>query len=248
MNDCPNADVRDLLPDLVHERLGPAVRTIVEAHVEGCADCQAEVALLRALRVTLNRAPVVDIAAITSAIAPYRVATPVRVRRNSWVGWQAAAAITILAAGGSSVLLLRHGDTAVAPVRDSLIATTSVPAISAPVTPAAVTATHQASSAATANSSPSHTVTSVPSSGATPTPAPASQLAAMTPVAQTPSVTKAPPVVRERELAMSGGTMSDLSDSELAALLKDIDKMDAVPSTDVESGATTPSVPPRSPP
>ena len=34
---------------------------------------------------------------------------------------------------------------------------------------------------------------------------------------------------------MAGGTISDLSDSELSDLIGDLDSLDALPSTDVES-------------
>lgn len=108
MTDCPNGDLRDLLPDLLHERLAPAVRAEVEAHVRGCADCRNELALLRAMRSTLRRAPAVDVAAIAAAIPPYRSAS-----RRTWGSWRVAAAIMILAAGGTSVVVLQRGATSV---------------------------------------------------------------------------------------------------------------------------------------
>jgi anti-sigma factor RsiW len=105
MTDCPNGDVRDLLPDLLHDRLAPDVRREVEAHVSGCDECRAELALLGAMRSTLRRGPAVDVAAIGAAIPPYRAPA-----RRSWAGWRAAAAIVILAAGGTSVAVLRSSD------------------------------------------------------------------------------------------------------------------------------------------
>src|SRR5512140_1830353 len=72
MNDCPNADVRDLLPD----RLDEAARAMVESHLEGCADCRAELALLRDVRASLRRAPALNVAAIAAAIPAYHA--PVR--------------------------------------------------------------------------------------------------------------------------------------------------------------------------
>ena len=76
MTDCPNGEIRDLLPDLVNDRLTPERRREVEAHVRGCADCQEEVALLRTMRTALRRAPTVDAAAIAASIPAYRA--PVR--------------------------------------------------------------------------------------------------------------------------------------------------------------------------
>ena len=96
MTDCPNAAVRDLLPDLLHGRLELASRAMVQAHVESCADCQKELALLRNLLGARRGAPQVDLAAIVAALPAYRV--PVA---RSWVGWRTAAAITLLVAGGS---------------------------------------------------------------------------------------------------------------------------------------------------
>ena len=137
MTDCPNGDVRDLLPDLLHDRLSPEVRREVEAHVHGCDDCRAELALLGAMRSTLRRAPAVVVAAIAAAIPPYRA--PVR---RTWSGWQAAAAVLLLA-GGTSVAVLQSrdaapvvGDTAVAVggrTADSSLPATTVAQIDASV-------------------------------------------------------------------------------------------------------------------
>jgi anti-sigma factor RsiW len=103
MTDCPNGEIRDLLPDLVHDRLTPDVRIEVEAHVSACGDCSEELALLRAMRASLRRAPAVNVGAIAAAIPAYRA--PVR---PSWGGWRAAAAIVILAVGGTSVAVLQR--------------------------------------------------------------------------------------------------------------------------------------------
>ena len=54
MRECQNIDVRDRLPDLLHERLMAAERERVLLHVAGCADCTAELAWLRTARETMN--------------------------------------------------------------------------------------------------------------------------------------------------------------------------------------------------
>jgi anti-sigma factor RsiW len=137
MTDCPNGDVRDLLPDLLHDRLAPEVRREVEAHVSGCDDCRAELELLGAMRATLRRAPAVDVAAIAAAIPPYRAPA-----RRSWGGWRAAAAV-LLVAGGTSVAVLQSRDpvapvtvdttTAMAPrTIDSAAPVASVPRVETP--------------------------------------------------------------------------------------------------------------------
>jgi hypothetical protein len=56
------------------------------------------------------------------------------------------------------------------------------------------------------------------------------------------------PVTRARELAMAGGSLTDLSDRELASLIKEIETLDAVPSTEVESAGLSPVAPRRSTP
>ena len=226
MNDCPNADVRDRLPDLVHDRLSPAARAEVESHVAGCADCREEVALLRDLRASIRRTPVVDVSAIAAVVPAYRVP----VKRHSWVGWQAAAAITILAAGGTSAIVLRARTTL--PI-DTVAVVVPGPTVSAPAPLPLRTAAPSAPS--------SSGVTAVAPSTVRPT-SPSTAPVAPTPATKPPTQAA---VVRGRELAMAGSSMNDLSDGELAKLLRDIDKMDAVPLTDVESDATTPRVPPR---
>ncbi|HEU4643093.1 MAG TPA: zf-HC2 domain-containing protein, partial [Gemmatimonadaceae bacterium] len=69
MTDCPRGDVRDLLPDLLHDRLDADARAEVERHVARCPECAAELELLRAMRGALSRAPMVDAAAIAAAVA-----------------------------------------------------------------------------------------------------------------------------------------------------------------------------------
>ena len=104
MNDCPNGEIRDLLPDLLHDRLSASERTRVQRHVETCEECSAELDLLRDLRGTLRSAPAIDVAAIAAAIPAYRA--PVR---RAWGGWRAAAAIAAVVVGGTSVAVLGRG-------------------------------------------------------------------------------------------------------------------------------------------
>ena len=218
MNDCPNADVRDLLPDLVHGRLDAETRATVEAHMAGCADCRAELALLRDLRGSLRRTPRLDLAAIAAAVPAYRA--PVR---RSWVGWRTAAAITMLVAGGSSVALLQRN---VAPHVDSdSVASVPVSSVPAPV------------------SAPVATPSTIPGSAPVQTPLPEKPA----PVVSQPPIIAAPvarvPDSDGRELAMGGGSLNDLSDRELTSLLKDIESLDAVPSVEVDNTPIAPIAP-----
>jgi hypothetical protein len=104
MSDCPNGDVRDLLPDYLHDRLTPADRRVVDAHLATCAACRDELALLRELRGTLRRAPAGDMDAIAAAIPAYRAPAPRRVAS----GWRVAAAVAAIVVGGTSVVLIRR--------------------------------------------------------------------------------------------------------------------------------------------
>ncbi|MEO8560692.1 MAG: zf-HC2 domain-containing protein [bacterium] len=109
MTECSNGEIRDLLPDLLHQRLDAAERARVEQHVAMCNACSEELALLRDLCSTIRRAPAIDAAAIVAAIPAYRA--PVR---RSWGGWRAAAAIAAVAIGGTSITLVNR-EHAVAP-------------------------------------------------------------------------------------------------------------------------------------
>ena len=146
MTDCPNGEVRDLLPDLLHDRLAPAVRREVEAHVRDCADCRDELALLRAMRTSLRRAPAVDVAAIAATIPPYRAAP-----RRTWGGWRVAASIAILAAGGTSVAVLQRGAITV-PDTSSVLTVAETSA--APRAPVSVTTKDSSVPTGTASSAP----------------------------------------------------------------------------------------------
>ncbi|MEO7457263.1 MAG: zf-HC2 domain-containing protein [Gemmatimonadaceae bacterium] len=214
MNDCLNADVRDLLPDLLNDRLPAAERQLVESHVAHCADCGAELMLLKDVRAATTRTPRVDVATIVAAVPAYRAPA-----RRSWVGWRVAAAITVVAAGASSLLVARAGTRV--PERAPVIATIAAPV---PGTPAARVPV------ATRDLPPA-------------TPRATDSVREAAPGARQDAVP-----VSERELAMAGGALNDLNDRELATLLKDIETMDALPSVDVESANVSPLSPKRGTP
>jgi hypothetical protein len=186
MNDCPNGYVRDLLPDLLHDRLPPDERQHVQLHVDGCVDCRAELVLLGQLRITMHRVSAVNVAAIAGVLPEYRRASELPVRR-SWGGWRAAAAVTAILVGGTSVALVNGGfpgsssELAIRSAPASTGMPGALPSVAAPSTPAAA---------------------DLPASG--------------------------------RELAMAGGSLGELSEGELSALLDDMESLDALTSTDVE--------------
>lgn len=104
MNDCPNAEMRDLLCDVVHRTLADADCRRVEEHIATCADCKAELALLQRAREVLTRqAPAIDTARIAAAI-PRR--SPARAFRFST--WRIAASIAVIAVGAASLSVARQ--------------------------------------------------------------------------------------------------------------------------------------------
>jgi hypothetical protein len=69
MRDCPDDELRDLLPDFAADRLVEADRARVVAHVAACDACAAEVELLREARQALRQdVPDVDVGRILAAL------------------------------------------------------------------------------------------------------------------------------------------------------------------------------------
>lgn len=104
MTDCPNAEMRDRLPDVLHERLDASALAAVMGHVGECADCRAELALLREMRVSLSSGIVaVDSVAIARAVVTRTITAPPAAAPGwRWSDWRLAAAIALIAIGGAS--------------------------------------------------------------------------------------------------------------------------------------------------
>ena len=202
MTDCPNAEMRDRLPDLLHERLESSVRAAVMAHVDQCSDCRAEMALLREARVVLSpELGAVDVIAISRVVVE-RTRRPSKagVRRSPWMDWRIAASVALLVVGAGSVALL----------------------VRSPETPSRVVAIADTRSVAP-NAARPETLAAGP--------LPPSETA---PMATTPGA----------ELSATA-SVSDLSESELRALLRDLDQIDAVPSAEPEQVNVRVSLPGR---
>jgi len=200
MPDCPNVEIRELLPERAGGALSAADAARVDAHLVSCARCTAELALIQVARRTLRVAPVIDVGRIasgvvTATIAPSRPqlvssasARPAlrHAPRLRWVGWKAAAAIAIAAAGvgsfavwhsaNESAPLPNGGTVAVAPLSSQA---------AAPVTPA----------------------TGAP------------EVAAATPAVV--AAAAAPSAAQPAELGVGGG-LNELSSSDLQSLLGDL--------------------------
>ena len=100
-----NTEVRDALPDLLNGRLSGLDAATMNAHVESCAACRSELALLREARASSTLAPALDIHRMAAAIPPYggsRVILPAA-REQHGAGsrlWKFAAAAVLVVAGG----------------------------------------------------------------------------------------------------------------------------------------------------
>jgi anti-sigma factor RsiW len=108
MTECHNAEIRDQLPDFVHDQLDAAARAAVAAHVSRCAACASELALLRQIRQALHVAPAVDIARIVATLPAPSAVRQARSDRGVWrrFDWRVAAAILALVVGGGSAAVL----------------------------------------------------------------------------------------------------------------------------------------------
>ena len=190
MTDCPNAEMRDRLADLLHERLEASVRATVMAHVDTCADCRAEMLLLREARIVLSpEMRAVDVVAISRVVVE-KTRMPVNrwSRRSRWMDWRIAASVALLVVGAGSVRLLSRSRF-------------EQPRISVVDTPAVV-----------------------------PNAAPTGPLVTE-PIRRSETAGAARAATAELSAA---GPVNDLSESDLRALLKELDQFDAVPSTEPE--------------
>jgi len=189
MTDCPNAEMRDRLPDLLHERLEASVRAAVMAHVDECDDCRAEMALLRESRIVLSpEVRAVDIVAISRVvIEKTRPQVTARARRSPWTDWRIAASIALLLVGaGSAALVVR------------------------------------------ARERPSRVAALVDSQAVAPNAASPAVVAA-----QPAAPSESAPAAASAELS-AAAPVGDLSESDLRALLSELDQIDAVPATEPE--------------
>lgn len=222
MSDCPNAEIRDLLPELLHDRLDAPTRAQVLAHVNGCADCRSELELLRSMRGSLHRGtPRVDVNRIVAALpAPARPAQ----RRRAWRvlnDWRIAAAVTFLVAGGTSMVVLHNA-------RDGGRDSTDTSVIRPAATVATQTTTRvdsPSSIRAPATESASHTATVAPT--------PNRRLPVTTPPVSRGG-TEAVASVSDQSAGLGNSRIDDLNSRQLKSLLNDIDHMDATPITDPE--------------
>jgi anti-sigma factor RsiW len=105
MRDCLDDTMKDRLPELAAGRLAEPERARVAAHVETCASCAAELAIIRAAeRAMTAGTPAVDVSRIVRAlptpVVPLAARRPPQRRR---VSWRIAATIATIAVCGVSI-------------------------------------------------------------------------------------------------------------------------------------------------
>lgn len=107
MTDCPNVEMRELLPEYLGGTLSAPRRAEVDAHLAGCADCTDELALLQLVReaYAATAAPV-NVNAIVRAL-PRRATRPVVRSWGRRHALQIAAAVSFIALGGMSLAVAR---------------------------------------------------------------------------------------------------------------------------------------------
>lgn len=145
MSECTNIEMREMLPSYLRGDDQNADRSRVMAHVAECADCRAELELLRAAHAMLTAAPAIDTSRIASRVAAASRAGAQPTEGRSITSWRsprrallAAASIGVIAA--ASLLTLRTpepNEVATAPVNRTVPLDTSLatPAPSPPRAP-----------------------------------------------------------------------------------------------------------------
>lgn len=221
MTDCSNAEIRDLLPDYVHDQLSVTDLARVEQHLVSCADCAEELELLQtvfAMRPSVKAPNFADIvaslpkpgqhtaftiaasnnaaASADSNVRDIASARSVARKTPSFRNWRAAAAIAVITLGGLSVAVSRQG----------LLGTAGTTPLSDTTGLGVAMLQH----------------TSAPVSGAM----------------------DSAKLTADSKVSLSVGDLSDYSDDELQAIMAGLDKWDGSASTDPLPGV--PILPPGS--
>lgn len=224
MTDCMNAEIRDALPDLIDGKLSSLDHATLTAHIESCAACTAESALLLEIRRAAPLAPAIDIDRVVAALplpsarhsllalansqaprdgASVRPAS-IRLQRKRPI-WGIMASVVVITAAGLSVVMGKGGNAEHAPS--------------------------------------DRTVAQTPAAGIRPVTAPAGQPSAVVPgTVGADSASSAVAIASGRPVDTQSGANStsdasmtlisgvnELSDSDLELLLSEMDDMEGIP-------------------
>jgi anti-sigma factor RsiW len=141
MRDCPDGELRDLLPLYSAGRLSAGAQERVAAHVASCVECAAELDLLGSVA-RAYPAPQLDVAAIARNMPVRRRQKAAPFHRQPL--WRVAATMTLMIAATATYTAIRSGRIA-EPTTDTLTLADGGVRVAATDTgnePAAATATH----------------------------------------------------------------------------------------------------------
>jgi anti-sigma factor RsiW len=125
MSDCPNVEMRELLPEYLHDALDASTGERVRAHLASCEECAAELDAMRAVRSVFSRTPSIDASKIVAALPRTRLHSTARLSRgSSFPTWRIAAALAIVSVGGMTLAVARKAYTP-QPI-DSVVSVTTV--------------------------------------------------------------------------------------------------------------------------
>jgi anti-sigma factor RsiW len=112
MSDCPNVEMRELLPEYLHDALDASTSERVRVHLASCEECAAELEAMRAVRSAFSRTPSIDASKIVAALPRPRARSTTRLSRDSrFPTWRVAAALAIVSVGGMTLALARKAYT-----------------------------------------------------------------------------------------------------------------------------------------
>lgn len=203
MTDCLRTDIRDVLPDWVHDSLGEREAAEIAEHVATCAACAAEAELLRAVRAVLPPEPPIDVQRIAAGVI---ARTAGRQMPSRLASWRVVGGGLALAASVAFGLLFLRGDAGEGTNRGSVVSVQSTDSSGRPnATPG----------------TPDDSTSPNDSGGAGQADVPGT----------TTSVVPEPELrVATAEVAVSGG-LADLRIDELETLLRRLDGIEALPQT-----------------
>ena len=112
MNNCIEVETREMLPDLLHDKLDAGTKARIERHVASCEECREELNVLRTVKAAAIFAPTIDVNRVVGHIAPYaRIVPEVEApARSRLVSWLVAASFLVVIAGGGSLLMVQQKD------------------------------------------------------------------------------------------------------------------------------------------
>jgi anti-sigma factor RsiW len=113
MNKYTEADIQEMLPDLLHGKLDADATAQVKAHIAHCEECAEQLEVLRTVKLAAVFIPAIDVDRVVRRIAPYRAIVPAAQApaRSPIVSWLVAASLVVVVLGGGSLLMIQKSPT-----------------------------------------------------------------------------------------------------------------------------------------